>query len=780
MRQAAENREAYPAGDRPPEGSDSPLRAAAPTDSPLRALYPADSPVRAGGILLMLLPAALTVYLAFNSGGVFPVTTAMAVLIVLVSILVALAAARWQLGRGGVAGGGVAGGGSTGGGSTGGGSTGRGLAGRLGDARRAMPRVAPGPGPVGSLVIALFALFALWTLLSGTWSHAPARALVAFDRVLLYLAVLALFACIPYSLARLRWLLRGLLVACAIVAVIGLISRLLPNVWPTAPGLDDERLSYPITYWNTFALLVGVGCILALHHASDEREPLAVRALAAALAPLLAATLLLTFSRGAIAVTAVGVLVYVVSARPRALAGALLAIVPTTAFAGARTYAAELVHRGKPLTPDAISQAHRLALVLAGCALAAALLRLALRPLDERLSALDISAARRRALALAAVSSALVLLLIALTAFHGASWAQDKYNRFVHDTPGSTHALGERTRLSYVGNDGRLPLWNVALDAYRQDPLTGSGAGTYRLEWERHQRGPADRVYPYSLYLGTLGELGLVGIVLLALVLLAIAGALIVRVRAPAPGSAPAPAPGSGPAPGRPAHAAALAVVLAWLIHAGLDLDWETPAVTVFVFALGGLALGRPGRRPETSRVEVDRKKVMVLRAYARARAAPLNLDTHKLPVLGLACLAAGIIPVQLALAQTHLRRSIDALNAGSCVTADAEARAAIARLDDSPRPYEVLAMCAARRSDAHRSIAYARTAVARDPDYWEPRYVLALAQASAGVDPRRAAHAAYVRHPSGLLARSAERAFNTNNAGQWQRAARTLPFSFD
>ena len=34
------------------------------------------------------------------------------------------------------------------------------------------------------------ALFVVWTLLSGGWSDAPARALVEFDRALLYLLML--------------------------------------------------------------------------------------------------------------------------------------------------------------------------------------------------------------------------------------------------------------------------------------------------------------------------------------------------------------------------------------------------------------------------------------------------------------------------------------------------------------------------------------------------------------------------------------------------------------
>ena len=70
-----------------------------------------------------------------------------------------------------------------------------------------------GPVAAGAL-----ALFALWQLLSWQWSDAPGRALLEFDRTLLYVAALVLFG----SLARapstpLRWIVRG--VAAAIVVV---------------------------------------------------------------------------------------------------------------------------------------------------------------------------------------------------------------------------------------------------------------------------------------------------------------------------------------------------------------------------------------------------------------------------------------------------------------------------------------------------------------------------------------------------------------------------------
>ena len=666
-----------------------------------------------GLALLLALPGLLTVYFAFNSGGVFEVTTAFGALVVLVAMALGATAARKPL---------------------------------AGLTRR------------GLLACGSLALFALWTLLSARWSHATGRALIAFDRVLLYLAILTLFACVPRSIVRMRWMLRGLLLGSAAVSVIGLVSRLLPALWPSGHGLVEERLSYPITYWNTFALLVGVACILAVHHTCDEREPAGVRICAAAVLPLLGATLLLTFSRGALGVTILGVLVYLVIAHPRGLLGGVLAAGPTTALAVSWTYSAELIQKGTPLTPAAIAQGDHLALTLGLCAIAAALLRTLLLVLDARMARISIMDLRSRRARLIGVCGIAGAVLVAFIAVHGPSRIHDQYQKFIDNYQG-VQAEGEssRGRLLSTGNDGRLPLWHVALDAYRQDPLKGSGAGTYRLQWERHPRAEFDRVYAYSLYAEVLGELGLVGIVLLGASLLTILLGVAVRARGP----------------GRPVYAAAFALVLVWVVHTGVDIDWQTPAVSIFVFALGGLALARELERSVPAAASDRPSRMMRVGVLTRASSRWLR------PVLALVCLAVAVIPARMAVAQARLQAGIYALDAGACGRAQSSARGAISALDTGSRPYEVLAMCADRQGNPRVAVSWAEVAVAHDPDYWEPHYVLALAQGSAGIDPRAEAQAAYEDDPLGQLAQEGVIAFRGGDPQRWKAAARSLPLSF-
>jgi hypothetical protein len=666
-----------------------------------------------GSLALLLFPGTLIAYFGFNSGGLFELTTAFGTLLVLAVILVYIASAREPL---------------------------------------------AGLSPLGAIACGALALFALWTLLSSNWSHSSGRALIAFDRALLYLAILALFACMRRSLERYRWLLRGLLAAAVAISLVALTSRLLPALLPTTPGPVSDRLSYPLTYWNTFALLVGFACILAAHHTSDEREPAAVRIGAAAALPLLAATLLLTFSRGAIAVTVFSVAVYIVLARPRGLLGGALAALPAIAIALVHTYSASLIHPGTPLTPAAIDQAHHLALILGACAVGAGILRALSLTIDARVARLPAPSPRAIRVARVAAVSFSALVLAGFVVGGGVSALHRQYENFVNDTHTTSGIEGQPGRLLAVGNDGRLPLWNVARDdAFGADALKGTGAGTYQLQWQRHRSENHERLYAYSLYFETIGELGLVGGLLLAICLLTILLGIGLRLRGP----------------GRPVYAAGFAVTIAWLLHAGVDIDWQTPAVCVPVFALGGLALARPSegeyRETEPERTGAPSR----LEALARLSTGAVR------PLLALICLAIAVVPAQIAIAQSHLHDSIEALNAGSCSRVRSDANDAISAIGIGPRPYEVLAMCAARDGDPAAALRWAKAGVARDPNSWEPHYVLGLAQGSAGADPRPAIAAAEKLNPRSQLLQEAATKLDHIPPKQWRSVTLSLPFAF-
>ena len=122
----------------------------------------------------------------------------------------------------------------------------------------------------------------------------------------------------------------------------------------------------------------------------------------------------------------------------------------------------------------------------------------------------------------------------------------------------------------------RYAFWDVALAEFRGQPLIGSGSGAFAIAWRAQPDKAKPALDAHSLYLETLGELGLVGAAALALFLgsVGLCAAGLYR-RAP------------------PAACGPLAGLLVFAVHAGLDWDWEMPAVTGSRVAAGRHRLRR-------------------------------------------------------------------------------------------------------------------------------------------------------------------------------------------
>ena len=81
-----------------------------------------------------------------------------------------------------------------------------------------------------------------------------------------------------------------------------------------------------------------------------------------------------------------------------------------------------------------------------------------------------------------------------------------------------------------AGGHERDRYWPVALDAAREHPLAGAGAGTFWQLWLEERDVVLDARDAHGLYVETLGELGAVG---LALVLVALAAPAVAALRGP-------------------------------------------------------------------------------------------------------------------------------------------------------------------------------------------------------------------------------------------------------
>jgi O-antigen ligase len=606
--------------------------------------------------LLLAVPAALVIYLSFDSGGYFPQSPAVAALFLIVVLVLRITLVDEPLSGAG------------------------------------WPLVTAS----GAL-----ALFALWTLASGLWSDASARALIDFDRTFAYLLLMVLLGSAARSSTRLRWLAAVIAGAALVIAVVALATRLYPDRFPTSiPAIGESNLAYPLTYSNALGILCVLGAIPALYFACSTRLPVVARALGAAALPVFATTVYLTLSRGPVAAAIIGVAAFLVLGRPRGMLSAAVAVVPTSAIAVASAYQHPLLTSESTTSAAAADQGHTVALVVLLCVAGAALLRTVLVPLDRRVAAYSLPERSRRPVVGAAWAGAVIALVIVAVAVNAPDRISDQYHRFVNSGQASPQQDIRQSVFSHA-NRGIVDNWTVAYDAFKDAPLHGQGAGTYENWWNEHrpERQSAYNVTDaHSLYVEVLGELGIVGLLLLAVVIVAGLVALLPF----------------GRGPNRALYAALFATALAWVVHAGIDWDWEMPAVTMIFFALAGAGLAAH---------------------ESTVRWVPLTQGTRV--TAGVVLLIAAIAPALVFASQRQLNDARDALRANNCARAIDRAADSIDSLSIRPEPYEVLALCQARRGQLGLAIAAVHQAISHEPDNWRYHYDLGVLLGAAGREAR-------------------------------------------
>ena len=398
--------------------------------------------------------------------------------------------------------------------------------------------------PTAPTIAAVTGLALLVAWVAASQDNAPLGDPAGADlqRDALYLGALLAAILAVRDLAPLRALEPALAVATLVVVAYGLAGRLLPGIVDQTFGASaGGRLDQPLTYWNAMGALAAIGVVLWARLAA--RRPAAV----VAVVPL-GLAVYMTYSRGALAALAAGLLVLVLLAPTWQQLRAVLVGVEGAAIAA---IAASRLGDLKTADPSSGQGAVLLAVVLAAMAVTVLLIRGGASgplPLPPR--------ARLAGWALA-VAVAAAPYVIAVAGERG--------------TP-STPAFGANAaRLGSVGSN-RYAYWRVAVSTWADHPIEGAGPASFRVEWL--QRRPfAEAVRDaHSLELETLAELGLVG---LGCLVLLFGGVLAALRRLP-------PAAAAGPA-------AALAV---WAVHSGVDWDWEMPALTLVAVVLAGAVLG--------------------------------------------------------------------------------------------------------------------------------------------------------------------------------------------
>ena len=423
----------------------------------------------------------------------------------------------------------------------------------------------------------------LWTLLSAIWSVNAAQSVLESRRTLLYAAVvLALLLLARPDTQR-------LLVPATHVAIAALLIYALARYLLGTRRYDEFEqylLQQPLGYANAVGILSVLGLLLALGIVAGT-APRAARAAAAASVPVLALTLDFSHSTASDLALGAGLAVFALltPATVRLLAaGAVL--IPAAAISvgiGSASHFASIVTT--PRIPGSVV----LAVTVACAAVAAAAVTYVPLPVSQ---------APSRRLRLVLVAAVLVV------------------------------ALGGAAAVAVSGTkEPRALYYHVAWhDEFLAHPALGTGAATFGRYWLRFGK-PLDfggALDAHSLYLETLAELGPLGLLLLLAMLLAPLRGALARRRAPY-------------------VPAAVAAYTAFLVHAGLDWDWEVPAVVVAALCCAGavqaaeLEPGRPlGRVVRGTLLAVSATLGACAIAGARSNAVPAALpETTRAPQSG-------------------------------------------------------------------------------------------------------------------------------------------------
>lgn len=528
---------------------------------------------------------------------------------------------------------------------------------------------------------------AAWTWLSLAWTENSVQTVLEGFRMLAYAGVAAALVLVVRRDAA-PALIRGVLAAITLVSVYGLATRLFPDRLGTYDPVSTYRLTEPVGYWNGLGIFAAMGLLLALGAVARERST-TVRAVAAAAFVLLVPTLYFTFSRGAWIALAAGI-VAAVALDPRRLQllVALLVVgIPGLLAAWIGSGSEALTRQDSPLSAAA-DQGGEVALFAVVLAVIAAAGVVALAAAERRfVPSRSVRLGFAALIALVALGSVLGVV----ARLGGPVEMVDRaYDAFKTPPPDPTD-LGER--LFTFSGSYRLDLWEGSWNQYTANPVLGGGAGTYEQHWLQERPIPHNVRDAHNLYLETLGELGPIGLALLAFALGAPLAAAVGARR-------------------HPLAAGVFGAYVAYILHAGVDWDWELPAVTVAALACGAALLAL--------RASGDAELVPGFRTRVAAGAVAVVL--------------AGVAFVGL-VGSSAVAASEDAAVAGppDWEEADDEARKAERWAPWSSEPWQRLGEAQLGRGDAAGARESFRKAIDKEPSEWLLWF--RLAEASSGAE---------------------------------------------
>jgi len=414
---------------------------------------------------------------------------------------------------------------------------------------------------VGILLVGLLAALVAVKGLSMVWTISETETIKETLRSSMYLATFVMAMAALTSGRQVGPLIDVSVVMVAAVAGYGLLQKISPIEYPVR-SLDGVRMDSTLEYSNTTAVVLGMGVVLALARMSRLRNA-PVRGLYAAVTLCFLIALYLTVSRGGIGSLGIGLMVLFVlgSDRLRMLPNLLLLSLPGAWLLWQMQSLPGLlgvgVSRQQKIADGALFRNDLIVALLVAFVLQAAYAFLANR--------YEPAPALRRSLGVLVVAGgALAAVLGAFVVLDGSG--------------GPNENVGQR--LASLDISSRGDYWSVALEAWKEKPLTGTGAGTFQYTWLENRPGLKGVKQVHNVYLEQGTETGLFAF-------LALLGFVAVLV-----GYTGRAAWRSGPLGERRLLLAGFcSALVVYLVSSAFEWHWYLPASTLFFFALAAIAV---------------------------------------------------------------------------------------------------------------------------------------------------------------------------------------------
>jgi hypothetical protein len=427
---------------------------------------------------------------------------------------------------------------------------------------------------VGILLVGLLATLVAIKGLSMVWTISETETIKETLRSSMYLAAFLMTLAALTSGRQVGSLIDASVFMVAAVAGYGLLQKISPIEYPVR-SLDGVRMDSTLQYSNTTAVVLAMGVVLALARMGTLRS-FVLRGLYATITLSFFIALYLTVSRGGIGSLGIGLIVLFVitSGRLQMLADLLLLSLPGAWLWWQMQSLPGLLGTGisrQQKIADGILFRNDLILAL----IVAFVLQAAYTILMNRY---ELSPGLRRRLGILAVAGGVLVVAT------GVFVVVDRYGG-----PGQAYStlLGGRNetgnagqRLASLDISSRGDYWRVAWAAWKERPLTGTGAGTFQYTWLEDRPGLKGVKQVHNVYLEQGTETGLFAFLALlgfVAVLIGYTGRAVWR---------------SGSQGERRLLLAGLvSALVVYLVSSATEWHWYLPASTLFFFILAAVTV---------------------------------------------------------------------------------------------------------------------------------------------------------------------------------------------